>query len=167
VLRHGADTAPGAALFTLRGNGDVELFMADNLASDRDGQPVPLAADAAAAPMTQLAPGAQRARMLPLAAADLPPDVRALPASRVARELPPVAGARPWDRDAVDTRLLRELAAGAAKLIDSELEAGGYARQAPSSRAFNPQDWNLDDMSPKAGWGAIGQLSQPAPRNGA
>ena len=84
----------------------------------------------------------------------------------VLRELPAAAGARPWDRDEVDARLLRELAAGRGQLIDSELEAGGYARQAPSLRAFDPQDWNLEDMSPRAGWGAIGRLTQPK-RSGA
>jgi hypothetical protein len=103
---------------------------------------------------------------VPLAAPDLPADVKPWPAARVARELPGIAGARPWDRDEVDARLMRELAAGRGRLIDSELEAGGYARQAPTSRAFNPQEWNLEDMSPKAGWGAIGRLTQPA-RGGA
>ena len=159
VLRHGPDTTPGTALFTLRGHGDVELHLADNQAFDREGQAVPLTADASAN-------AERRARIVPLAAPDLPPDVRPIAAGRVLRELPAAAGARPWDRDEVDARLLRELAAGRGKLIDSELEAGGYARQAPSLRAFDPQEWNLEDMSPRAGWGAIGRLTQPK-RSGA
>ncbi len=162
VLRHGPDTAPGTALFTLRGHGDVELHLADNQAVDRDGQALPLTADAAASP----ANNAPRARVLPLAAPDLPADVKPWPAARVMRELPAVAGARPWDRDEVDARLLRELAAGRGKLIDSELEVGGYPRQAPSFRAFDASEWNLEDMSPKAGWSDIGRLTRPA-RSGA
>ncbi|HVK31693.1 MAG TPA: hypothetical protein VM845_04210, partial [Burkholderiaceae bacterium] len=117
VLRHGPDTTPGTALFTLRGHGDVELHLADNQAFDREGQAVPLTADASAN-------AERRARIVPLAVPDLPPDVRPFAAGRVLRELPAAAGARPWDRDEVDARLLRELAAGRGKLIDSELEAG-------------------------------------------
>jgi len=162
VLRHGPDTTPGTALFTLRGHGDVELHLADNQAFDREGLALPLTADASA----NAANNAPRARVVPLPAADLPADVRPWPAARVARELPAVAGARPWDRDEVDARLLRELAAGRGRLIDSELDAGGFARQAPSFRAFDASQWNLEDMSPKAGWGEIGRLTRPA-RSGA
>jgi len=154
VLKHGPDTAPGTALFTLRGHGDVELHLADNQAFDREDKALPLTADAAAN-------AERRARIVPLAEADLPADLKPWPAARVARELPAVSGARPWDRDEIDARLLRELAAGRGRLIDSELEAGGYARQAPTFRTFDAQEWNLDDMSPKAGWGAIGRLTQP------
>lgn len=161
VLRHGPDTTPGTPLFTLRGHGDVELHLADNLAFDRDGQPLPLTADRSDANAMP------RARIVPLAVPDLPTDVRPMAAERVARELPGAVGARPWDRDDVDARLLRELATGRARLIDSELEAGGYARQDPSHRAFDAQDWNLEDMSPKAGWRDIGRLTRPAPRSGA
>ena len=36
-------------------------------------------------------------------------------------------GARPWDRDAVDRRLVEEARTGGGKIIDSENEVGGYA----------------------------------------
>ena len=36
------------------------------------------------------------------------------------------AGARPWDRDAVDKRLIEEARTGGGKIIDSENEVGGY-----------------------------------------
>jgi hypothetical protein len=38
------------------------------------------------------------------------------------------AGARPWDRDAVDRRLLDEARAGGGKIIDFESEVGGLPR---------------------------------------
>lgn len=37
------------------------------------------------------------------------------------------AGARPWDRDAVDTRLLEEARTGRGWMIDYETEVGGRA----------------------------------------
>jgi hypothetical protein len=59
------------------------------------------------------------------------------------------AGARPWDRDAHDVRILADIAEGRGKIIDSEQEVGGYPVQEPTSRPFNPQDWDLDTMEPK------------------
>jgi hypothetical protein len=45
------------------------------------------------------------------------------------------------------------MAQGKGQLIDSEVEnALGYPRHAPTRRPFKPEDWNLDDMAPKAGW---------------
>jgi hypothetical protein len=35
-------------------------------------------------------------------------------------------GSRPWDRDAVDRRLIEEARTGGGKIIDSEAEVGGY-----------------------------------------
>jgi hypothetical protein len=69
------------------------------------------------------------------------------------RDLPLAAGARPWDRDAIDFKLLSDVAEGRGLIIDSEIQnAQGYPTYAPTRSVFNPQDWNLDDMSPKAGW---------------
>lgn len=36
------NTKPNVPFFTLGGDGDVEFYLADNLAQDRHGQPVPL-----------------------------------------------------------------------------------------------------------------------------
>jgi hypothetical protein len=67
--------------------------------------------------------------------------------------LPRQVGARPWARDPLDAQLLADMAQGRGKLIDSEVDnALGYPRHAPTRRAFKPDDWHLDDMSPKAGW---------------
>lgn len=146
-MQHGPSTEPGTAFFTLRGAGDVLLHMADNLALDPQGRPAPLTADQ----------GQSGARMLPLAAPELPAGLRIRPAHRLADELPGAVGARPWDRDAVDTLVLREMAAGRGRIIDSEREnALGFPAVTEATRqAFDPQAWNLDDMSPKAGWGSL------------
>ena len=61
------------------------------------------------------------------------------------------AGARPWDRDAHDLRVLFDVAEGRGKIIDDEAEVGGYPVQQMTRAAFIPGDWNLDTMEPKSG----------------
>jgi pectate lyase/lysophospholipase L1-like esterase len=152
VLRYGPDTEPGVAFFTLRGAGDVQLFMNDNLATDRNGTPVAATADHTAG----------KARMLALQQADLPAQLKVMDAAGVEAELVRHAGARPWDRDALDARVLADMQAGRGKIIDSETESplGQLPPPPPSSRVFRAEDWNLDDMSPRAGWPSLGQAVQ-------
>ena len=142
-MRHGPSTVAGTAFFTMLGQGDLELHMTDNLAHDTQGRPVPL-----------LGNNAQTTgKIIVMPKADLPAGLAIRPAADLARELPPLVGARPWARDPLDEKLLSDMAQGKGKLIDSEVEnALGYPRHAETRRAFKPEDWYLDDMSPKAGW---------------
>ena len=41
-LRHGPSTVAGTPFFMLLGQGDLELYLADNLAQDAQGAPAPL-----------------------------------------------------------------------------------------------------------------------------
>ncbi|WP_457321433.1 hypothetical protein [Roseateles sp. P5_E11] len=145
AMRHGPSTVAGTAFFTMLGQGDLELHMADNLAHDAQGRPVPL-----------LGNNAQTTgKLIVMAKPELPAGLAIRSAADLARELPPLVGARPWARDPLDARLLADMANGKGKLIDSEVEnALGYPRHATTKRTFKPEDWNLDDMSPKAGWPA-------------
>jgi len=45
-------------------------------------------------------------------------------------------GARPAERDAIDTRIVREALTGAARIIDSQEEVGGYPQIEPVTRAL-------------------------------
>jgi hypothetical protein len=45
-------------------------------------------------------------------------------------------GARPAERDAIDTRIVREALTGAARIIDSQDEVGGYPKIEPVTRAL-------------------------------
>jgi hypothetical protein len=153
VLRHGPDTLPGTALFTLRGQGDVELYLRDNLAFDRQGAPVPMTDDQTAG----------HARMLPLAEAQLPPGLSVWPARSVEAGLSAAAGARPWDRDSLDQRAWRDIASGQGRIIDAETENPlGYPKHNATRRPFALEDWNLDDMSPRQGWPQPAQTPPPA-----
>ncbi|MCV2354317.1 hypothetical protein LNV09_09070 [Paucibacter sp. B2R-40] len=149
VYRQGPDSKPNTPLFALGGVGDVELFLQDNLAVDDVGKPLA---------QTGLYTASQ-ARILQAGKPYLPDDIQVFPVQKLERELPLAAGARPWDRDPIDFKLLSDVAESRGKIIDSELDnAHGYPRYAPTSKAFNPAEWQLQDMSPKAGWGSLFQL---------
>lgn len=142
VLRHGPDTPPGTPLFALGGQGDVELHLHDNLAFAALGAPAPLTG--------RYTTGG--ARLLPAPEPALPPRLQALPAAQLEDRLPALVGARPWDRDAADLKLLSDLAEDRGRLIDRESDSSGYPRHAPSARRFDPAAWDLRDMSPRGGW---------------
>ncbi len=146
-LRHGPSTVAGTPFFMLLGQGDLELYLADNLAQDAQGAPVPLLGRHATT----------TAKLIVAAQPELPPQLPPLrPAAVLSRELPVFVGARPWARDPLDARVLADMARGAGRIIDSEVENPlGYPRHAPRQRAFQPDEWHLDDMSPKAGWPAL------------
>jgi hypothetical protein len=59
------------------------------------------------------------------------------------------AGARPWDRDAHDVRVLADAAEGRGTIIDSQDEVGGYPNVEATQSPFIPENWDLTAMSPK------------------
>jgi hypothetical protein len=59
------------------------------------------------------------------------------------------AGARPWDRDANDVQLISDTAEGRGGMINSQDDLHGYPNPKPTAKPFNPDDWNLFDMTPK------------------
>lgn len=146
VYRQGPDTKANTPLFALGGHGDVELYLQDNVAVDEVGQAVEHTGVYTAS----------RARIVQADTAYLPPDTKIHAAHDLERNLPLVAGARSWQRDPIDFKLLSDVAEGRGLIIDSEVEnAMGYPRYTPTRRAFDPADWNLHDMSPKAGWASL------------
>jgi hypothetical protein len=81
-----------------------------------------------------------------------------LPADQLEAELTLAAGARPWDRDPIDFKLLSDVAEGRGRIPDSEADSSGYPagpHYAPSTRHFDPAQWNLADLSPRAGWASL------------
>jgi hypothetical protein len=116
VLRHGPDTEPGRALFSYDGDGPLELYAADNLAGG----------------------GAEPGGLLRVDAPPLWPEgFRALPAARVREAVLRHAGARPWDRDEVDRRIVRRVAEGTGRIIDSQDEVGGYPAPPATTRKLD------------------------------
>lgn len=140
VLRGGMDTAEHLAFLEIGGDGDLEFYGRDNIAVDRYGRPLPMFGrytTTSARIIQKNRPMLWPEGLKPLAAVD------------VQRSVLRGAGARPWDRDADDVRLVADVAEGRGRIIDSEADIHGYPSPKPTRRAFNPDDWNLDDMTPR------------------
>jgi len=126
VARRGPSTAKEIAF--LEAFGPLDVYLDDNRFFDAAG---------GALPVTVLR--RDRTRGLIPHAADSevqsvprapswPADLEARPATDVAAWVLANAGARPWDRDAIDRRLLEEARTGGGKIIDFESEVGGLPR---------------------------------------
>jgi hypothetical protein len=148
VLRGGPDTRPWTSLFSVGGPADVSLFMQDNIAVDAKGKPLQ---------MTGRYNKADTANMLPAEQPYLPPGLAPLPADGLEKQVLASAGMRPWQRDAIDVKILSDVAAGRGKIIDSETQSSGYPAYPATHKTFIADDWNLADMSPKAGWQSLAE----------
>ncbi|MDP3745666.1 MAG: pectate lyase [Phenylobacterium sp.] len=139
VLRAGPSTADGVAVMIVGGQGPIGLHMADNLAFGRDGAALPQVTNfggSTVVPTILARPG------------DWPAGLAARPARGVEAAVLREAGARPWDRDAIDARIVAEVAARTGAVRDSEQAVGGYPAPAPTWRAFDPSAWDLATMEP-------------------
>jgi pectate lyase len=139
VLRAGPSTPTDLAFFMLGGSGDVELYTSDNITADRLGRPLPELGRYTTAPAA-----IRRITKAPT----LPEGVTPMRAVEVQDSVIRNAGARPWDRDHDDQRVLADTIEGRGKIIDSEKEVGGYPVQKPTYQKFDESKWNLTYMTP-------------------
>jgi hypothetical protein len=114
IMEYGPSTRPRLPLFYNHRNSPLEIYLADNLAFDRDQKPVPLAGGSFTAVNTR-----------PL----WPDGLTTLPAAKVKDYIVRNVGARPWDRDPIDQRIVQAALEGKSKIIDSEQEVGGYPQR--------------------------------------
>lgn len=146
VYRQGPNTRPQVPFFTLGGDGDVELYMADNIAQDRHGQPAPM--------VGRYTSG--KARMIEVKSPRLPPLTSYLPPQQLEAELMLKVGARPWRRDPIDFKQLSDIAEDRGTIIHSETEnSHGMPSYKRTFQKFDPSLWNLQDMSPIRGWASL------------
>ncbi|MBI5693460.1 MAG: hypothetical protein HZC55_25575 [Verrucomicrobia bacterium] len=128
VARQGQSTLATVAFVESRG--PCDYFLRDNLYFAADGRALdakPNLLDVKGQP-----PGkdpAQDPRVLDRAPF-WPPGLEARPAAAITPWILANAGARPWDRDAVDRRLVEEARTGGGKIIHFESEVGGHAAAA-------------------------------------
>ena len=141
MLRAGPSTPSPIAFLQIGGDGDLEYYARDNIAVDRVGAPLPMTGRYTTSP----------ARIVPLASAPRwPPGVRASPAAEVQRAVLGDAGARPWDRDADDARIVANVAEGLGQVIDSEQQANGYPQVRPTRRPFVESESDLRTLLPRS-----------------
>jgi pectate lyase len=142
VLRAGFSTRPDIAFLSIGGVGDLNYYGRDNVAVGRLGEALPMFGRYTTSP----------ARIVERDKPALWPEgLDVLPPNQVETHLLRFAGARPWDRDAHDLRVLFDVAEGRGKIIDDEAEVGGYPVQQMTRAAFIPGEWNLNTMEPKSG----------------
>ncbi|HEY0283261.1 MAG TPA: hypothetical protein VGC27_11630 [Rhizomicrobium sp.] len=141
VAQLGQSSPAKVAFLDLGGYGDLLYFGKDNIAVDQIGRPIPTLGRYTTSPAKIIV-----AKAPPLSA----PYVKPMAASAVQEYVLHNAGARPWDRDYDDVRLIADVAEGRGTIIDSENDVQGYPVGKPTQRPFNPADWNLIDMTPKS-----------------
>jgi hypothetical protein len=141
VMRGGPSTAKGLPLLMLGGSGDLELYEKDNIAVDWTGRPLEKIGRYTTS----------AARIIPIAKPALPHGVAPMPSVNVQDSVLRNAGARPWDRDPVDARIVADTIEGRGAIIDDETEVGGYPSYKETRRPFDEHQWNLQDMTPKDG----------------
>lgn len=130
VFHHGLDTDSDAPFVRVSGVGQVEVFLEDNVAEDISGNAVPWF-------------GGDSSLWTELSTAPTWPDgLTAQPSGTMLGDLQSDVGARPWDRDAIDTRIILEAFAGTGHHIDHEDEGGGYPQHTPTSAPFVASDWD-------------------------
>lgn len=135
VFEYGPDTQKDLALYVHNNDSAVDYYLRDNVAIDRDKKPVDQTHGKLGAPL-------EREPFWPAG-------LQALPAAEVKAYVAKNVGARPWDRDAIDARIIRQAQAGEGKIIHSEQEVGGYPTAEPTSAPFVEADWDLATMQPK------------------
>jgi hypothetical protein len=127
VLHHGVNTRPGLPLVSHLWWVDCggSAYLADNRAYDQNGAPVGIMDHA----ITIL-------HEKPVWPGGLEP----MPADEVTDSILANAGSRPWDRDEIDQRIIREFRERKGRIIDSQEEVGGYPDHTPTHRMLDVPD---------------------------
>ncbi|WP_407073371.1 polysaccharide lyase family 1 protein [Sphingomonas sp. LaA6.9] len=142
VMRGGPSTDEGLPFLMLGGDGDLRYHGRDNIAVDKHGKPLPMFGRY----------GETRAKLIEVEKPVIwPQGLDVLPARDVETHVLANAGARPWDRDEHDIRVLFFVAEGRGEIIDDEKQVGGFPVFAETRAPFVEADWNLDTMEPRSG----------------
>jgi hypothetical protein len=142
VLRGGPSTDKDLPFLMLGGDGDLRYHGRDNIAVDKFGNPLPMFGRY----------GETRAKLIEAKKPVIwPSGINVLAARDVETHVLANAGARPWDRDADDIRVMFFIAEGRGEIIDDESEVSAYPTPKESRAPFIEADWDLATMEPKSG----------------
>ena len=140
VYQAGPSTMLDVPMLRVTGVGMVEVYLADNIAKTMAGEDaVPIG-------------GVSAANAIQVATPSLWPDgFTAMPAADVKESIRANVGARPWDRDAIDTRIVDLALSGSGAIINSEADIGGYPVVTPTQAPFVDDERDLRFMVRKSG----------------
>lgn len=141
ALRAGPSTEDGLPLLMIGGTGNLSVHLSGNQAHDRWGSDLPTLGRYTSNPTEIIQTAAPHFTWSGL---------DTLPTEEVETYVLANAGARPWDRDVNDVRVLADAAEGRGGIIDSQDQVGGYPVMPEARRDFDADQWNLDTMSPKS-----------------
>ena len=142
VMRGGPSTDERLPFMMLGGDGDLEYYAKDNIAVDRFGVPLPMFGRY----------GETKAKLIPMdKPVAWPAGIAVMPSREVETHVLARAGARPWDRDEDDIRVLYFIAEGRGRIIDDEKEVSAYPAHREVRAPFVESDWDLATMEPKSG----------------
>lgn len=133
VMQHGPSSSDMPLLHA--GNGPCGIYMEDNIAKNKAGLGAALF----------FGDSLKLVKQKPIWYEKIKP----VPASQVQENIVKNVGARPWDRDENDKRIIREMLSNTGKVIDSETEVGGYPVFKQTRSAFVEKDWDLRYMTKK------------------
>ncbi|MGC4093763.1 MAG: right-handed parallel beta-helix repeat-containing protein [Polyangiaceae bacterium] len=131
VFDYGPNTRSETPLLLAGGAGQCELYLSGNELRGHLGMTPPLVG------------GARELLLMRERAPLWPATLRPLATSEVRASLSQNAGARPWDRDVVDQRVLREAGAATGHIVNDERQGGGYPEVAPTRAPFHVEGWDL------------------------
>ena len=142
VMRGGPSTVEGLPFMMLGGDGDVEYYGKDNIAVDKNGKDLPMFGRY----------GHTKAKLIEVAQPPTwPAGLDVLPSGEVETHVMSRAGARPWDRDHDDNRVLFFVPEGRGQIINDEKDVSAYPKQKETRAPFVEDEWDLATMEPKSG----------------
>jgi len=142
VMRGGPSTAEGLPFMMLGGDGDVEYYGKDNVAVDKHGNALPMFGRY----------GYTKAKLIEVAQPpSWPAGLDVLPSIEVETHVMARVGARPWDRDDDDNRVLFFIPEGRGQIINDEKDVSAYPAPMATRAPFVQADWDLDTMEPRSG----------------
>jgi hypothetical protein len=80
-----------------------------------------------------------------------PAGLDVLPSIEVETHVMARVGARPWDRDDDDNRVLFFIPEGRGQIINDEKDVSAYPAPMATRAPFVQADWDLDTMEPRSG----------------
>ncbi|HEY9248859.1 MAG TPA: hypothetical protein VIO38_06995 [Rariglobus sp.] len=125
VARRGPSTAAGALFLDARG--PVDLYLADNLMLDTDGSRIDPPVRLTETEGVSVGKAGDMSPRVVVTAPFWPPGLKSESAENLTDKIFANVGARPWDRDPTDHRLIQEARTGGGRIIDYESELGGLA----------------------------------------
>jgi len=142
VMRGGPSTVEGLPFMMLGGDGDVEYYGKDNVAVDKNGKDLPMFGRY----------GHTKAKLIEVKEPPTwPAGLEVLPSGEVETHVMSRVGARPWDRDDDDNRVLFFIPEGRGQIINDEKDVSAYPHSKMTRAPFFEADWDLATMEPKSG----------------